>query len=86
MSDFPTNEELRAAGAVLSRMLKAYGGNGNLHDAINTLHRLADLAAPKVADQAMDACCTDLRPTSGPRKQAAWDAIALCYALNSVAP
>jgi hypothetical protein len=64
-----------------------YAGQMNIeqiHQLINGLTAQASRLAPKVADQALESCCTTTRPT-GPRAGRAWDLVAEGFAWNAVA-
>jgi hypothetical protein len=60
----------------------------SVHDRINDLHRRADRLAPRMAEQTLDAGCTNLTVREhgelGPRQRKAWDMVAEAHGWNAI--
>src|SRR5258708_26678868 len=60
----------------------------SVHDRINDLHRRADRLAPRLAEETLDAGCTNLtvreHGSLGPRQQKAWDMVAEAHGWNAI--
>src|SRR5258708_8579137 len=60
----------------------------SVHDRINDLHRRADGLAPRLAEETLDAGCTNLTVREhgnlGPRQQKAWDMVAEAHGWNAI--
>lgn len=83
----PTADEIAAAGRVVAYYLRMYSnGQMGLNEASDVAARAARLLAPAVYESAMDSGCTDIRPTEGAKRIAAWDSVVLAHVLNAVAP
>lgn len=54
-----------------------------IHEAINTMVQMARRRAPRVAESALDSCCTDTRP-NGPIQRDAWDLVNMAFRLNAI--
>jgi hypothetical protein len=61
------------------------GQGPSIHSTIDLLCRVARTLAPRVAYEALESGCTDVRPTDRSRSRDAWDLADLAYRLNSIA-
>jgi hypothetical protein len=55
-----------------------------IHAHINAITAQAKRLAPRVAEEALESCCTNTRPT-GPKQARAWDLVAQGFAWNALA-